>query len=506
MQSAPLLELQGVTKSFGAVKALDAVDFRARSGEIHALMGENGAGKSTLIKVLTGALALDSGTMRLGGQLIRPRAPIESQRLGISTVYQEVNLVPTLSVAENICLGREPTRLGRIRWNEVRARARTALARLGLELDVDRPAGSCSLAIQQLTAIARALEISCSLLILDEPTSSLDAGEVEQLFGVMRKLRQEGMAIVFVTHFMDQVYAVSDRITVLRNGKHVGEHEAAKLPRMELIAQMMGKELAALDSRPPGSQGGDVAAKKTFARARRLCRKGSIQPFDLELRESETLGLAGLLGSGRSEIARLLFGVDRPDSGTLAIDGREVSFKQPRQAMRAGFAMVPEDRKALSIFPDLSVRENLILALQAKRGWMRLLPRRRQDELVERYRDALRIKAADAETPIRDLSGGNQQKVILARWLACQPRLLILDEPTRGIDVGAKAEIQKLVMELGQGGMSVIFISSELEEVLRCSHRVAVLRDRAKVSELEGAAIHEHAVLERMAGGEAARP
>lgn len=491
-----LLNLRKISKDFPGVKALASVDFTVRRGEIHALMGENGAGKSTLIKVLTGVYQRDGGEMLLDGRPIDPRSPREAQAAGISTVYQEVNLIPHLSVAENICLGRQPTRFGKINWTEIHRRAETALARLDLKLDVSRTLSSCSIAIQQLIAIARALDISAKLLILDEPTSSLDEKEVAELFTVLRKLKSQGLAIIFVTHFLDQVYAVSDRITVLRNGKLVGEYEAASLPRIELIARMMGKEAGELEklSRPSSSTREQIP-RKTFLEASGVSRKSSMQSFDLEIAPGEIIGLAGLLGSGRTETARLLFGIDRADSGKFFLEGKPLSLNSPRSAIQNRFGFCPEDRKVEAILPDMSVRENIILALQASKGWLHALSRKQQDELAANYIKALNIATSDAEKPIRFLSGGNQQKAILARWLASQPRFLILDEPTRGIDVGAKFEIEKLMKSLAAEGMAILFISSELEEVTRASHRVVVLRDRKKIGELRGEEISESRIM-----------
>ncbi len=497
----PILLVRGLSKSFPGVRALDAVDFTVRAGEIHALMGENGAGKSTLIKVLTGVYPRDAGETKLDGKAIQPRSPREAEACGISTVYQEVNLIPHLSVAENICLGRQPTRLGAIRWGAIRQRARAALARLDLDLDVNRQLSSCSLAIQQMVALARALDVSARLLILDEPTSSLDEKECEELFGVMRKLRGQGLGIVFVTHFMDQVYAVSDRITVLRNGQLVGEYATAELPRLELVARMIGKEVREVEAM---GQAGAVAAPAgpataPFLEARGLGRRGSIQPFDLAIRPGEVVGLAGLLGSGRTETARLLFGADRADRGALTIGGAAVTLTAPGAAIRHRIAFTSEDRKREGIIPNLSIRENIVLALQASRGPWRRLPRAEQDRLAAKFIAALRIKTPGPDQLIRNLSGGNQQKVLLARWLATEPKLFILDEPTRGIDVGAKAEIEKLIAGLRAEGLAVLFISSELEEVVRTSNRVVVLRDRRHLGELAGAEITEQAIMARIA-------
>jgi monosaccharide-transporting ATPase len=499
-----LLEIRGLTKSFPGVKALQGVDFTARRGEVHALMGENGAGKSTLIKVLTGVYLRDAGTVRLDGSEIRPTSPKAAESLGISTVYQEVNLIPQLSIAENICLGRQPTRLGMIRWRAMMRHAEAALARLDLKLDVREQLSACSIAIQQMVAIARALDVSAKLLILDEPTSSLDEKEVEELFKIIRKLRAEGLGIVIVTHFLDQVYAIADRITVLRDGQLVGEYEAAKLPRMDLVSRMIGKALSQMP--PPQSAITDastIAQREPFVALEQCGRAGSIAPMDLTIGKGEILGLAGLLGSGRTETARLMFGIDRVQTGHMLVDGKPTTFKSPGEAIRAGFAFTPENRKSDGIIPHLSIRENIVLALQARQGVAKAISRKQQDEIVEKFIKVLGISTPGPEQLVMNLSGGNQQKVLLARWLATQPRLLILDEPTRGIDVGAKAEILKLVQSLGKDGVSILFISSELEEVVRYSERVVVLRDRAKVGELTGKQITEEAIMHTIAAPQA---
>ncbi len=496
-----LLSMQGIDKGFPGVQALQSVDFDLREGEIHAIVGENGAGKSTLIKILTGVERPDAGTITLGRQDIHVRSPQHAQSLGISTVYQEVNLCPNLSVGENILIGRAPRRLGRIDSRALHRRADQILRGLDVEVDVTQPLGSYSVAIQQMAAIARALEISSArILILDEPTSSLDVHETEQLFGVMRKLKSSGLAIVFITHFLDQVYAVADRITVLRNGRLVGTYPTAAMPRFDLITKMLGRELTELDDmariKLAGGQGG---GGETRLVATGLGRGGSIEPFDLELRAGEVVGLAGLLGSGRTEIADLLFGIDKPDSGTVAVNGIPVRTFSPLRSIGRGVALCPEDRKAEGIIEELTVRENIVLAVQAGRGWLRYLSPADQYAIADRYIKALKIATPDADQLVKNLSGGNQQKVILARWLATDPQVLILDEPTRGIDIGAKAEVQRLVLALAEDGKSCVFISSELEEVLRTSHRIIVLRDRAKVTEFEGE-VDEQAIMQAMAG------
>lgn len=495
--SPALLEARGVSRRFGPVHALQQVDFTLRAAEIHALMGENGAGKSTLIKCLTGVHRPDAGEIRLQTRTIAPTSPRHAEALGIATVFQEINLIPHLSIAENICLGREPTQFGRIRWPAVRQRARAALARLGLAIDVRRELDSCSIAIQQLVAIARALDIDAKILILDEPTSSLDRSEVANLFDVMRRLRDQGLGILFVTHFLDQVYAVADRITVLRDGRFVAEHATCDLPRSTLVGLMVGRELDLTSAAAPA----DNALEPTSApllEAKALSRHGCVEHADLSIHVGQTVSLAGLLGSGRTETARLLFGADRFDKGQLLVDGQPVRFRAPRHAIARRIALTPENRKDHGIIPALSVRENIELALRA-RGRPRL-SHTQSRQLAERYIKALNIKTPGPETPVSSLSGGNQQKVLLARWLATQPRLLILDEPTRGIDVAAKAEIIREIDHLRRAGMAILFISSELEEVVRVSQRVVVLRDRRTVAQLAGAQITEQAVLAAIAG------
>ncbi|MEU6076800.1 sugar ABC transporter ATP-binding protein [Micromonospora sp. NPDC047074] len=485
--SRPVLTMTGISKTFPGVRALHNVDFRLFPGEVHALMGENGAGKSTLIKVLTGVYAIDEGTVVLDGEQVAFSGPMQASASGVSTVYQEVNLCTNLSVAENIFIGREPRRFGAIRWGEMRRRARALLARLDLDIDVTAQLGTYSLAVQQMVAIARAIDVRARVLILDEPTSSLDAGEVAQLFRIMRQLRDEGIGILFVTHFLDQVYGIADRITVLRNGALVGEYRTEELPQLSLVEKMIGKELDVLE-RLDEHQKRTAAVRSDAAPlvdASELGRKGGVAPFSLRIHAGEVVGLAGLLGSGRTEVARLLFGADRADHGTVVIDGGGTQVRNPVQAIGRGVGFCSENRRAEGVVPELSVRENMILAMQAARGWLRPIPRRRQDELVEKYIQALSIRPANPDLPVRNLSGGNQQKVLLARWLITEPRLLILDEPTRGIDIGAKAEIQKLVVQLSDDGMAVLFISAELEEVLRLSHRVAVMRDRTMVAQLD---------------------
>ncbi len=494
-----LLEIKGLSKSFPGVNALQSVDLTVRAGEVHALMGENGAGKSTLIKVLTGFYARDAGDIIFDGRSFNVASPVEATRDGISTVYQEINLIPGLSVAENICIGREPKRFGLIDWPRVRKRAKAALKKLDLDIDIDRSVNSYSVAIGQLVAIARALDVTAKILILDEPTSSLDKPEVERLFRIIESLKKRGMAIIFVSHFLDQVYEISDRMTILRNGRLVGEYVTADLPRIDLVGKMLGKNLSELDLQRNQALAVKGPKMPLFYEAEGLDRKGAINDFTLDIAVGDVLGLAGLLGSGRTEAARLIFGVDKSNKGKVKILGKKVTIDTPRQAILQGLGFCPEDRKAEGIIPDLSVRENIVLALQACSGIFHSMSKQKQIDLAEEFVKALKIKVSSIEQPVKNLSGGNQQKVIIARWMAANPKLLILDEPTRGIDVGAKEEIQKIVARLSGEGMAILFISSELDELTHSCNRVAVLRDRRKIAELEGSQITVPNIMETIA-------
>jgi simple sugar transport system ATP-binding protein len=496
-----IVNMQGITKSFPGVIALEDVNFSLRKGETHALIGENGAGKSTLIKVLTGVEQPDKGTIELDGKIVQVRSPQHSQELGISTVYQEVNLCTNITVAENIMLGHEPHRFGTIYWKRMNELAHKAINRLGIDIDVTRPLGNYSVAIQQMVAITRALEIlSAKVLILDEPTSSLDTNETNLLFDVMRKLKSEGLGIVFITHFLDQVYQVADRITVLRNGRLVGTFDTATLPRVELVAKMLGRSLTELNEMTKvKTQEEEKKERELLVEVQKLGLRRSLEPMDLKIYAHEVLGIAGLLGSGRTEMAGLIFGIDSPDSGSLIVSGKKVNKFSPLESLRRGIALCPEDRKAEGVVGDLTIRENIILALQARYGWFKFLSKQKQYEIADKYIKLLGIITPSPDQLVKNLSGGNQQKVILARWLATDPKVLILDEPTRGIDVGAKTEIQKLILELAEEGKSCVFISSELEEVLRISDRIAVMRDRKKVAEYSGD-VNDQTLIHTMAG------
>ena len=499
MESGIVLSMRGICKSFPGVRALSDVDFTLRAGEIHALMGENGAGKSTLIKVLTGVYPKDAGEIRIAGiaSPISIRSPQEAQNFGISTVYQEITLCPNLSVAENMYIGRG--RGSTVHWKDMEKKSGELLTRLGIPARPRQQLGSCSLAVQQMVAIARAVDTDCKVLILDEPTSSLDDKEVAMLFRLMRDLKNQGVGIIFVTHFLEQVYEVSDRITVLRNGELVGEYEVEKLPQVELVAKMMGKELEGLNVIRKETVS-DASDGQALYEAEHLS-SSEARPFDFRIAKGEVNGFTGLLGSGRSESVRAIFGADRVTGGRVRVNGRPVKISRPIQAMKQGIGYLPEDRKRDGIIADLSVRENIILALQVMQGIFKPISRADAEKFADEYIKALDIKTASTDTPVGSLSGGNQQKVILARWLLTHPQYLILDEPTRGIDVGTKTEIQRLVLKLAEEGMSVTFISSEIEEMLRTCSRLIVMRDRRIVGELRGSQLTQDQVMYTIAGG-----
>jgi monosaccharide-transporting ATPase len=497
----PLVEMSDISIAFAGVPALSHASLRLFPGEVHALMGENGAGKSTMIKALTGVYAVDSGTVRVDGVERSFGSPLASQEAGISTVYQEVNLCANLTVAENMMLGREPRRLGGIHTKAMNRAAKATLDRLGIDIDPASQLGQHPIAIQQLVAIARAVDVDCKVLILDEPTSSLDTDEVEKLFEVMRSLRDHGVAIVFVSHFLDQVFAISDRMTVLRNGALVGERMTKDVTELDLVKMMIGRELETLEriDREVAASGAETEGVSVL-KVLGLSRKGSLQAVDLDVFEGEVIGVAGLLGSGRTELARLLFGADTADAGELEVRSEKHRFRTPRNAIDSKIAFSSENRRAEGVIEDLTVGDNMLLALQATRGWLRPIPPATRARLVAEYIEALDIRPANPQAVMRTLSGGNQQKVLLARWLITDPDLLILDEPTRGIDVGAKAQIQALVADLARQGMAVVFISAELEEVVRLSDRLVVMRDRRKIDERPNTGVTVNDILEIIAG------
>ncbi len=493
----PVVELSGAKVQFGTTLALDNVDFRMFPGEVHSLMGENGAGKSTLIKAITGAISLTEGVLIVGGEQVHFGSPHDAQRLGISTVYQEINLLPNLTVAENILLGREPRRWGGIDVRTMREAAREIMAGLGLDIDPASLLGAHSVAVQQLVAIARAISAEVRVLVLDEPTSSLDLAEVAELFRVIRELKARGVAILFVSHFLDQVYEICDRVTVLRDGQLVGEYFPRDLLRIELVQMMLGRDMPEHLARDRNHIA--EIPVDAYLRGKGLTSATGIIDADIDLVEGEILGVAGLLGSGRTALARAVTGVDRLEAGTIEVQGGPVDLKSVRRALKLGIVYSSENRRAEGIMGDLSVLDNITLAIQAQRGALRPMKPNRRRELAASWVEALGIKPEDLDRPVRTLSGGNQQKVMLARLLALSPRVLVLDEPTRGIDVGAKVEIQNLVGELANNGLSVVFISAEFEEVLRVSDRVAILRDTRIVGTFDALALSVDSVLSLVA-------
>ncbi|MBO4532325.1 MAG: sugar ABC transporter ATP-binding protein [Treponema sp.] len=502
MSENVILSMRGISKEFPGVKALQNVDFTLREGEVHALMGENGAGKSTLVKVLTGVYEKDAGEIKIAGidGPVSIRSPQEAQNLGIATVYQEITLCPNLTVAENMYIGR-----GNYKFVNRRAQEKSAavlLEKLNIPAKAGQQLGTCSLAVQQMVAIARAVDMDCKVLILDEPTSSLDENEVAELFTLMRDLKSRGVGIIFITHFLEQVYEVCDTITVLRNGELVGEYTISDLPRVKLISAMLGKDMEDMtnlkNSKRPYTGAGTVVYE-----AEGLSSSEGVKPFDFLINKGEVNGFTGLLGSGRSESVRAIFAADRVTGGKVKVNGRDVKITKPKDAMQNGIGYLPEDRKGDGIIQDLSVRENIILALQVLNGFNKPLSRAESEKLADEYIELLDIKTASKETPIKSLSGGNQQKVILARWLLTHPQFLILDEPTRGIDVGTKIEIQKQVLKLAEEGVSVTFISSEIEEMLSVCQRLIVMRDRKIVGELKDAMLRQDVIMQTIAGGKA---
>lgn len=490
----PMLHARGISKFFPGTVALDNVDLTLHGGEIHALLGENGAGKSTLIKCLTGVYRRDGGEITLDGTPVDPASTHHSQTLGIGTVYQEVNLLPNLTVAENLYLGRQPMRGPFVNRRKMNADAKISLRGFGIDIDPAQPLSTYSVAIQQVVAIARAVEMSGKVLILDEPTASLDHDEVKLLFSVIRQLKDRGLCVVFITHFLDQVFDVCDCATVLRNGQVVGRVDIKTTSRNDVIALMLGRQLAAQISAPKPKTDG-----KLLLQIDGLQKTGMLDAFSLDLHEGEVVGLAGLLGSGRTETSNLIFGAVKADQGRLRLRGQEIQVRNPREAVKHGFALCPEDRKTEGIVGDLSVRDNIALALQARQGWMRPIPRHKIEAIAQHYVRTLDIRLANLDMPIRLLSGGNQQKALLARWLATDPDFLILDEPTRGIDIGAHGEIIALIGRLQQDGMALLVASSEMEELVAYANRVIVLRDRRQVDELTGADISSANIIRAIA-------
>jgi len=503
--TTPVLEARGVTKRFAGVTALKSVDFAVAAGESLALMGENGAGKSTLIKVLTGVYQPDEGELLLGGSVARFARPLDAQRAGVSTIYQEVNLIPLMSVAQNIFLGREPrNRFGLIDFSKMFADARALLDVYGIDVDVRKPLRSLALGVQQMVALARSVSINARIVIMDEPTSSLEAREVETLFSVVSLLREQGVAIVYVSHRMDEIYRVAERVVILRDGAVVHVGELADMPRVELVSLMLGRSVEKVrrgGSTAFGANHASAAAPVLVAED--LSRQHQIEGVSVQIRPGEVVGLGGLLGSGRSETLKAIAGVMQLDRGQVSVDGKPVRSGSVPAAIRAGIVMLPEDRKVEGIVPNLSVRDNIVLAALPRLSRAGFSSRRNQDAVVDVFMKRLHIKASSPDQIVSELSGGNQQKVMIARWLAMSPKVLLLDEPTRGIDVGAKAEVQALIDELAREGLAIVLVSSEVEEMVEGSNRIVVLRDGAIETELRDADVNETHLLAALAGANA---
>lgn len=496
--SEVLLEIEGLKKSFPGVYALKGVNLKVSKGEVHALMGENGAGKSTLIKVLTGIYQKNGGIIRFDGEEINARSPIEASKKGISTIYQELNLSPFQTVYENLFLGRElKTRFGKLDRKKMAAEADAALKELGVEADVLKPLGQYSAAVQQMVAIARAVSASAKLVIMDEPTSSLDAQEVKTLFQIIRQLKSKGISVIFISHKLDEIFEICDRLTVFKDGEYVGDYDVKELDQLRLVSLMVGKDVAKLERQKGEYQFSDAPSLVSMKQIRQGMRLNGI---GLEIRQGEVVGLAGLLGSGRTELAQVLFGSSQPDSGEIFWMGEKAPIRSPRDAIRRGMGFCTEDRKTEGIIPHLSVRENMTIALLPRLSSFGFVRVKEQEKIVDSYIKRLKIKTPSPDQAICNLSGGNQQKVLLARWMCMNPKLIILDEPTRGIDVGAKAEIEELIRELSASGISILMISSELAELERNCDRIVVIRDGKAAGELRGSSISQDSIMETIAG------
>lgn len=503
MSEKLLLEIKNLEKTFPGVRALKGVNLRVKAGEVHALMGENGAGKSTLIKVLTGIYPKSGGAILFDGEEINASSPIEAGEKGISTIYQELNLVPYQTVYENLYLGREiKTKFGTLDRKKMIIGAEKTLLELGVEADVTRPLGSYSTAIQQMVAIGRAISIQAKLVIMDEPTSSLDSKEVKVLFEIIQKLKAKGIAIIFISHRLDEIFEICERLTIFKDGEYIGDYDVEKLTQLQLISLMIGKEGVKLERKKKGY---NFASATEMMRMENIEQGMRLNGIDITIKQGEVLGLAGLLGSGRTELAKVLFGEVKPDSGELFWWNERVSFKTPRDAIRRGLGFCTEDRKVEGIIPHLSVKENMTIALLPSISKFGIVSKKKQNDIVDEYIKRLRIKTPNPDQQIRNLSGGNQQKVLLARWLCMNPKLIIMDEPTRGIDVGAKSEIEELIQELSQKGISVLMISSELAELERNCDRIVVMREGKKMGELKGDDISENQIMEAIASGKVAK-
>ena len=491
-----IVSMEHITKEFPGVKALDDVKFNLRAGEVMALLGENGAGKSTLMKILSGVYSLDQGSLKIFGKDYSSLTPSSAREAGVAIIHQELNMCKDLTVAQNMFLGREERKGFVLNNSNMEDIARKYLGELGVDISPDEIVGELPVSKQQMIEIAKALSINAKILIMDEPTSALTSREIDELFNIIRKLKSQGCGIVYISHRLEELAHITDRVTIMRDGHYITEGNFTDFTMDEIIANMVGREIKEKFPHVECKRGKKVFEVKNL-NAGRLVRD-----INFSLYEGEIVGFAGLMGAGRTETTRAIFGVDPKESGTLILDGKEITINNPMDAIKAGVVLAPEDRKKDGIIADLSVRENIIIALQAKKGMFHPMSRKEMDEAADKYIKMLQIKTASRETPIKSLSGGNQQKVIIGRWLLTNPDFLILDEPTRGIDIGTKTEIQKLVLDLADQGMSVAFISSEVEEMLRTCSRMAVMRDGKKVGEISGDELSQEGIMKAIAGGE----
>lgn len=488
-----LLQMKSIVKEFPGVKALKNVDFNLYSGEVHTLMGENGAGKSTLIKILTGVYQKDSGEIIFDGNTVSFATTLEAQKKGISTVYQELNMIPYLTVGENIFLGRYPKKKTGIDWNALHENAQRELDDMGLEIDSRRSLDSYGTASWQMVSIVRAISLSCKVVVLDEPTSSLDTNEVKTLFTIVDKLKKKGIGIIFISHRLDEVYAISDRITVLKDGAYEGTYYPGELTQLQLVQKMVGKNI---EQSQRNMREFDGTSREYVVEMEQIWNRPKLNGVSINVKRGEIVGLAGLLGAGRTELARVLFGYDIPQAGSIRVNKKKVTLRSPTDALFQGLAFVTENRREEGVIPNMSIRENISISSMKSISRYGFIRRKEQAELAERYIERLHIKTPSMEQKLKNLSGGNQQKVLLARWLATNPCLVILDEPTRGIDVGAKQEVEELIKEIAEQGIGVLFISSELQELVRNCDRIFVLRDGKNQGELQKQDISEELIMQ----------
>jgi ribose transport system ATP-binding protein len=495
----PFIEMKGIKKSFHQHVVLDGVDFEVRSGEVHALMGENGAGKSTLMKILTGIYERDAGTVLVNGKEVHYRHPKEAEQDGISVIHQELNIIPTLTVAENMFLGREQTlgRTGIVRSKDMAEQAKVYLQKLGIEISPNEIAGNLSVGKQQIVEIARALSTDAKCLIMDEPTAALTDREIQTLFEVIHTLKQQGVAIVYISHRMEEIFTICDRISVLRDGQFIGTKKIPETNFDEIVHMMVGRQIGERFPKRKKQIG------EERLRVERLTHKGVFENISFSVRAGEILGVSGLMGAGRTEIMEAIFGARKAHEGTIYIDNKPVTIKSPRQAIKHGIAFITEDRKSKGLVLNMSVRENLTLPKSEQLANLGVIQTKKEKDLVQSLIDRLKIKTASPELQVKALSGGNQQKVVFGKWLAMGPRILILDEPTRGVDVGAKKEIYEIMNELTAQGVAIIMVSSELPEVLGMSDRIMVIHEGKVTAIFDNENVDQEMIMRAATGGEA---